>query len=113
MNSFKVHLIVHSRETIKQDIADQVLPLIREFLGDISNSSRPIVDLASSERHMGPETHFRKKYWDKTSKLDTTTHNQIVTRSRTNLRLIVPKKITTVGNRGQIVERGVGHLTCF
>ena len=50
INEFKVDLNVHIRETIEQVISDQVLPTIRETLGEISSGARLKVDFTSSER---------------------------------------------------------------
>ena len=71
-NEFKMDLKLHITETIEPVISDQLFPTIWETLGEISNSTRLIVDLTSCEQHCSPEMHCRKKYWDKTLKLDKT-----------------------------------------
>ena len=70
MNEFKVDLNLHLREAIEQVIADQILPTIRETMGEISNGARTNVDLTSSERFRIPEMHYRKKVWDNIPKLN-------------------------------------------
>ena len=76
IGEFKVYLYLQIRETIKQVISDQVLPIIRETSGEISSGARPNVDIPSSARHRSPETHCRKKAWRNIPNLNKSISNQ-------------------------------------
>ena len=49
MNEFKLDFNSHIKKTIEQVISDQVCPTIRATLGEISDSTLPIVDVTPSE----------------------------------------------------------------
>ena len=90
INEFKVDLNVHIRETIEQVISDQVLPTIRETLGEISSGARLKVDFTSSERCITARKFvIIYQNWIKLLVIE------IVTILRTHLSLLVVMKITT------------------
>ena len=70
-----------SSEITSQVISDQILPTIRETLGEISCSAWTNVDLTSSERHRSHEIQFRKKVWKNVPNMTKT--NSIQNRDKT------------------------------
>ena len=70
INEFKVDLNLQTGETIEQVISEQVLPTIRETLGESNNGDQLVMDRTFSGREKNSSKQPRKKHCDKVPKLD-------------------------------------------
>ena len=75
-NEMKLNLNLQIRETIEQVISEQVLPTIRDALGELETGARAIVDIASSGRHMSTGVNGPKRVWGIVIKIGKNAKNQ-------------------------------------
>ena len=66
MNEFKVDLNLRFEEPIEQVISEQVLPTIRQTLGEVNIGNRLVMGQTFSERERNTATQTRKKTATKT-----------------------------------------------
>ena len=79
INEMRVDLNSHITGTIEQAISEQVLPTIRETLGELGNSARNNLDPASGKRHRSPEITHPKRAWENIPNLSELSVIRIIT----------------------------------